>query len=311
MMSRAFVGALVVGAIGLLIAATVWTLRVRLPEVSFKEVPVSEPNASPDSGRPALRVAIAAMVSPSITKRFYEDLLDVIGDRVGRQTQLIQRKTYAEVNDLVENRVVDLAFVCSGPFVQGRDKFGMERLAVPIVDGAPVYYSYILAQAGSRTKSLAELRGKRFAFTDPDSNTGCLSPRFLLARMGETPASFFQETFFTHSHDNSIKAVAEGLADGAAVDSLIYDFLKVSNPALVSGTVVIHKSAPFGIPPLVVHPGLDPVLKARLKQVLLTLHQDPATRRLLDGLRVERFVEGDDQLYASIREMQAWIATRD
>ena len=42
-----------------------------------------------------------------------------------------------------------------------------------------------------------------------------------LAKRGETPESFFGETFFTNSHDNSIKAVAEGLADettGAIVE---------------------------------------------------------------------------------------------
>ncbi len=284
--------------------------RHTLPEVDFRQVGHSATTPSRTDGRPPLRVAIAAMISPSITKRYYEELFRIVGNKVGRSTELIQRKTYAEVNELVENRSVDLAFVCSGPYVLGPDKFGMELLVLPVVNGSTVYYSYVLARPDSGMGSFQDLRGRRFAFTDPDSNTGCLVPRFMLAKMQVTPESFFRETFFTHSHDNSIKAVAEGMADGAAVDSLIWEFLKATDPAAVSGTAILHKSPPYGIPPVVVHPDLDPRLKARLKEILLQIHQDASARPLLDSIRVEHFTEGKDEVYTSVREMQVWLEAR-
>jgi phosphonate transport system substrate-binding protein len=284
--------------------------RHNVPEVDFRQVDDLKPSPSGVDGQTPLRVAISAMISPSITKRYYEELFRIVGTKVGRPTQLIQRKTYAEVNDLVESRSVDLAFVCSGPYVLGHDKFGMELLVLPVVDGASVYRSYVLVKPGSGMKSFEDLRGHRFAFTDPDSNTGCLVPRFMLAKIQTTPESFFSDTFFAHSHDNAIKAVADGMADGAAVDSLIYDFLKTTDPAAVSGTVVLHTSPPYAIPPVVVHPGLDPTLKAKLKEAMLRLHQDQSARPLLDRIRIERFSEGKDEAYASVREMQAWLAAQ-
>jgi phosphonate transport system substrate-binding protein len=308
-MSKRVFGTVLLGCVALSMGAMLLLRRRNIPEVDFKQVGQAATTLS-STGQQPLRVAIAAMISPAITKRYYEELFRLVGDRLGRSTQLIQRKTYAEVNALVEDRSVDMAFVCSGPYVLGHAKFGMELLALPVVGGASIYYSYVLVKPDSDIKSFEDLRGRRFAFTDPDSNTGCLVPRFMLAKMQTTPESFFRETFFTHSHDNSIKAVAEGMADGAAVDSLIWDFLKATAPAAVAGTAILHKSPPYGIPPLVVHPDLDPTLKARMKEVLLQIHRDPLARPLLDSIRVERFIEGKDEVYTSVREMQAWLDTR-
>ncbi len=297
----------------LLIGGALFTLwlglfsGVGISRIDFQKVTSGEdPNKAGDT-RPILRVAVGAMISPTITKQYYEDLLKWVGDQVGMRTVFTQRKTYAEVNNLLESQCVDLAFVCSGPYVAGHAKFGMEIIAVPVVNGKSEYYSYVLANKDSPIGTLDELRGKRFAFTDPNSNTGCLVPRFLLAQKGETPETFFSETFYTYSHDNSIKAVAEGMADGAAVDSLIWEFIQATEPETVANTKVIRKSSPYGIPPVVVHPALDPVLKAKLKKVLLSLHQDPFALSLIQKLRIERFEEGDDSLYQTVREMEAWI----
>jgi phosphonate transport system substrate-binding protein len=90
-----------------------------------------------------------------------------------------------------------------------------------------------------------------FAFTDPDSNTGAMVPRFWLAQLGETPESFFSKTIFTYSHDNSILAVAKGLVDAAAVDGHQWEYFERFNPGYTSKTRVIRKSQPFGSPPLV------------------------------------------------------------
>ncbi len=152
-------------------------------------------------------------------------------------------------------------------------------------------------------RSFDELKGKIFAFTDPQSNTGCLVPKFMLLQMGETPQSFFGDYYYTHGHDNSIRAVAEGMADGAAVDSLVWEYLKESDPVWTSQTRIIERSPPYGIPPIVVHPDLDPELKDRLRQILLSLHRDVRVQTALSTLRIDRFEEADDSEYESVREM--------
>jgi len=140
--------------------------------------------------------------------------------------EIIQRQTYSEINDLLGAKEVDVAFICSGPYVDGRKKFGLKILAVPVVHGEKVYRSYILVNIDSPIKSFNELRGGKFAFVDPNSNTGYLVPKYMLAKLNETPKSYFKETFFTYSHDKSIEAVSNNFADGCAIDGLIWEFMK-------------------------------------------------------------------------------------
>ena len=183
----------------------------------------------------------------------------------------------------------------------------MEILAVPVAHGQKVYHSYILAQKDSAVANFDELRGKRFAFTDPKSNIGALVPRYMLAQRHESPESFFADSFFTYSHDNSIHAVAEGLADGAAVDSLIWEYLHATDATDTKRTRIVEKSPPYGIPPVVVHPAVDAGMKSLLRATFFALHADPKANPLLQELQIDRFEAGEDSMYDSVRQMQRWI----
>ncbi len=291
-------------ALGIVAIATLlWFVRgtETSHRVDMTDLVKSEAEPRPDS---VLRVAVATMISPKETENSYFELLRLVGKHVGREVRFFQRKTYAEVNDLLERREIDLAFVCSEPYVNGHKRFGMELLAVPVVHGNTVYHSYFIVRRDGPIKDMDGLRGLRFAFADPDSNTGYLVPTYVLRLRGETPKSFFGETFFTHSHDNSIKAVADGLADGAAVDSLVWEYINATNPTDTARTRIIDKSPPYGIPPVVVHPALSSELKQQLREVFLHLHEDPQAAPLLKNLQIDRFVTGNDAMYDSVRKMQ-------
>lgn len=95
--------------------------------------------------------------------------------------------------------------------------------------------------------------------------------------------------------------MADGLADAAAVDSLIYDFAVARDPTLAERVRVIHRSPAFGIPPVVVGPDVRPQLRAELQAILLAMADDPApeAQAALQALGVERFVSIDDQTYDS------------
>ena len=259
------------------------------------------------AGKLPLRVAVAAVLSPEATFDNYGPLLDYLSQRLDRPVELLQRPTYAEINELVRTGQADVAFVCGGAFVEGEREGYMTLLAAPQVDGAVTYQSVVIVPADSPARSLEDLRGRRFAFTDPLSNSGRLYVTYLLWQQGETPESFFRETIFTYSHDNSVQAVADGIVDGAAVDSLVYHSLLRLQPDLADRTRVIHQSPAFGIPPVAVHPDLDPDLRTQVKQALLDMSTDPAGEAVLDTLHVDGFVAGDRSLYDSIRQMAAVV----
>src|SRR5512146_3252404 len=94
-----------------------------------------------------------------------------------------------EIVDLLRDGKLEFAWLCGYPYVRDRNHF---RLAgVPLYRGEPLYHSYLIVPAGDmQTRSINDLRGKIFAFSDPDSNSGHLYPEYLLAKQGLQPASF-------------------------------------------------------------------------------------------------------------------------
>jgi len=271
-----------------------------------------------DSGQPeaqvpaqeekGVRIAVGGMITPKEGMVYYRDFLRYVQDKIGIKVYYVDREGYAEINEMLKNRQLEAAFVCSGPYVDGHKEFGLELLAAPQAYGVTVYYSYIIVPKDSPIRSFAELRGKRFAFTDPLSNSGKLVPTYMLARMNETPESFFREFIFTKAHDKSIKAVAQGVVDAAAVDSLIWEYLNATNPQFTAKTRILEKSSPYAIPPLVVPRDIDPELKKRLRGAFLNAHNDPRGLEILKKMHIDKFVTIDDNAYDSVREMQVWIA---
>ncbi len=254
-----------------------------------------------------LKIAVGAIISPAESLTFYEDIFDYIGEKLGHEVEMVQRKTYTEVNFLMKEGRIDAAFVCSRPYVEGHRDFGMELLCVPVCFGKTEYYSYFIVHKDSSIQQLEDLRGKVFAFSDPLSNTGTLIPTYMLAKMGETPESFFRGYFFTYSHDNSIQSVAEKFVDGAAVDSLIWKYLNDKGQEWPAQTRIIYKSAPCGIPPVVVSPGIDRELKERLRLAFLDMHNDLKGSEILKRVLIDRFTVIEDSAYDSIRQMEAFM----
>ncbi|HEY3308931.1 MAG TPA: phosphate/phosphite/phosphonate ABC transporter substrate-binding protein [Desulfuromonadaceae bacterium] len=282
---------------------------------SSDPIPISLKNKETVAGKlpvqpMPLRIGLGAMITPRAGYVYYQRLGEYIGQRLGRPVQLVDREDYQQMNQLLEKNGVDMAFVCAGPYVEGKKKFGMELLVMPIVKGQPIYYSYIIVPKDSPAKRLQDLQGKTFAFTDPKSNSGKLVPTYMLAKMNKTPGGFFSSHRFTHGHDISIRAVAENLVDGAAVDSLIWDYVNRTTPEITAKIRIIEKSEPYGIPPVVVRPGLDPKLKKQISEIMINIASDRVGKEILQGMMIDGFVSADDSRYDTIRQLNDWLARR-
>lgn len=261
-----------------------------------------------DSQLPIIRLGIGAIITAKEGYIYYRRLADYLEKQLAIPVSLIDRGTYQEYNELLATGGLDVAFVCGGPYVEGRKTFQLELLAIPETSrGETVYYSYLIVPSESPARTLEDLRGRKFAFTDPLSNTGRLVPTYLLARRSEVPEQFFGELIYTFAHDKSILAVASQQVDGAAVDSLIYDYLANINPGLIAKTRILEISEPYGIPPMVVRPDLPAPLKEQLRSILLQMHADPEGQNILKGMMISRFVTADDAAYDSIREIERFI----
>jgi phosphonate transport system substrate-binding protein len=266
------------------------------PQVNFSEwAPVRQPKGEDH----AFRFAVASMVSPEETWVTYKQLVEYIAEHVGSDTSLVLRSSYGEVRELLEHNAVHSAFVCTGTYMACFASKSVEALAVPDFKDGMTYRCLFVVQADSQINDVQDLRGKTFAFTDPESNTGCIVPKWAIKNQGFHPETFFGKVVFTQSHDRSIQAVADGLVDGAGVDSLIFHSLAKADSNLKKRLRIIWQSEAFGAPPIVAPAGLAEETQEKLKKILMAMPADPQGREILNDLDIECFRTPDANEYDS------------
>ena len=292
-----------------IVPAVVLTVALATACSSASGVPfidLSERAPTTSTGRTGvepIRIAIAAILSPQGNVSSYGGLADYLAQRIDRPIELVQRRTYQEVNALLVSGEVDIGFICTSAYVRGHDEFGLRLLAAPEVRGSLSYYSDLIVSADDEASTMEDLRGAVFAFTDPLSTTGRFYPTHLVRSVGSEPETFFSDTFYTYSHEAAIRAVADGLADGAGVDSLVLAFMLEAQPDLP--VRVIDRSPAFAIPPVVASPHLSAGEAEEIQRLLLGLADDPAARGVLEAMGVDRFVTIEDDAYESVRRLLA------
>lgn len=252
--------------------------------------------------RPPIRFGLTAVVVTE-NLRFLDQWSHYLEQKVGRKVELVLRKSYREVMDLLDSGNIDFAWICGFPYVQSRDPESLRLLTVPVYRGAPRYHSYIIVPESSSHQRFSDLKGKIFAFSDPDSNSGFLYPLALMVELDETPESFFRQTFFTFNHAETVQAVSDQFADGGAVDSYIWEYLAIFRPEITEKTRIIDKSPSFGFPPIVSRLGVDPDTVELMKNTLEGMDEDATGKALLAQLKLDRFDQYPDSLFNGIRDI--------
>jgi phosphonate transport system substrate-binding protein len=230
-------------------------------------------------------------------------------ERLGRPVRFVHRGSYQEITELLSKDQLDFAWVCGYPYVRNRSF--MRLLAIPLYQGRPLYQSYLIVpKSDTTTRSFRDLKGKIFAYSDPNSNSGFLVPSYELVRLGENPSVFFQKSFFTWAHSKVVNAVAAGLANGGAVDGYVWETLQQTHPDLTAQTRVVRKSALYGFPPLVARASMGERDFRAMQDVLLGMIQDARGRQLLARLNLDGFAPDDPHVFDGIAEILAYVQAR-
>ncbi len=222
-----------------------------------------------------------------------------LSDKMGMPVELVSRRTYQEVTALLVSSQIESAWICGFPYIQFKPS--LELVATPVWKGKPLYQAYLIAKAGRKVDSWTGLQGDVHAFSDPDSNSGFLVTRALLAENRQSPSSFFSRSFFTYGHRNVIRAVASGLAQSGSVDGYVYEVMRETEPDLINQTQIVRASEWLGFPPIAAPKGLaqDARILA-LQNALIAMPNDPDGRKVLELLRLDGFQVTPPSLFDSI-----------
>src|SRR5215210_8856859 len=250
------------------------------------------------------RVRFASFLAPNMFG-VYRFVADYVGEKLGQQTEL----TVGRSLDEFAGGEADIGFLCGLPYVElaRQPRPPVELLAAPLLRGAryggrPIYFSDVIVRADSPFRFFSDLRGRSWAYNDPDSHSGYNVTRHRLVSMGETHG-FFGRVVEAGSHQRSIRMVCRGEVDAAAIDSQVLAVELRDHPELRAQLRVIDALGPAGIQPVVAASSLPDELKAAIRAALLAMGDDPVARaRLADGF-IERFVPVTDEDYDNVRAM--------
>lgn len=163
-----------------------------------------------------------------IVERF-APLMEFVEREVGVEIETSSATEYIGVITAMQNKQVDFAYLGPKSYIEASNIAGAEALVKEVnVDGTPGYYGIIIAHRDSGMETLADARGKDFAFVTPNSTSGYLVPTVgIFAETGVSPEAFFGEIRYTGSHGNSVQAVLRGDVSVAATNE--FDLRAMAN----------------------------------------------------------------------------------
>ncbi|HXX39626.1 MAG TPA: phosphate/phosphite/phosphonate ABC transporter substrate-binding protein [bacterium] len=209
-------------------------------------------------------------------------IAELLGTATGYQFESFVATSYAGVIEAMGAGRADIGWLNTFSYVIAHQKYGVEVRLVTVRFGLPYYRAEIITQASSGINSLADLKGKRFAFVDPASTSGYLFPLAGLKKAGYDPSKFFGQTVFAGSHNNVVLAVYQGRVDGGAVFEDARGTVQKDYPDVMQKTKVIWKSDPIPNDTVSFRKGLPAEVKDRVANALLRFSE---TQAGLDALK--------------------------
>jgi phosphonate transport system substrate-binding protein len=192
--------------------------------------------------------------------------------------------SYAGVIEAMGAGRADVGWLNTFSYVLAHQKYGVEVRLVTVRFGLPYYRAEIITQASSGINSLADLKGKRFAFVDPASTSGFLFPKAGLKKAGYDPDKFFGQSVFAGSHNNVVLAVYQGRVDAGAVFEDARASVQKTLPDVMQKLKVIWKSDPIPNDTVSFRKDLPGDVKDRVTNALLRFSQQPAGLEALKSL---------------------------
>jgi len=227
-------------------------------------------------------------------------MMDMLSKALGMPVKPFVAADYNGVIEALRSKRLDVAYLGPFSYVLGASVADIEAFAVAETKkaGRTYYHSLIVANKDSGIKTVADLKGKTFAFVDPSSTSGHLFPKAGLIKAGFNPDKDFGRVIFSGSHDANAVAIQNKRVDAVAIADRILDAAIAKGLAKREDLVVVWKSDPIPESPTVWRKDLDPALKKRIQAAFLEVKNIPWS----DQGELNGFHPTNDAAYNVIRE---------
>lgn len=249
-----------------------------------------------------LRVSAIPDEAPTELQRKFAPLGKYLEAQTGMKVVFTPVSDYAAVVESLATRKIDLAWLGGFTFVQARIR--TNGTAIPIAqreEDAKFTSKFITADPA--IKSLADLKGKTFAFGAPSSTSGSLMPRFFLQQAGLNPEKDFKNVAFSGAHDATVAFVAAGKAEAGVLNASVWDKLVEAKKVDTDKVRVFATTPPYFDYNWTVRGDLDPALVKKLTDAFLKLDPaNPEHKEILALQRAAKFIPTKKENYDGIEK---------
>ena len=249
-----------------------------------------------------LRVSAIPDEDPQELLRKYKPFADYIAKEVGVQVKFVPVVDYAAtVEGLAADRL-DIVWYGGFTSVQATQRAkGATRLAMREEDAS--FKSLFVTRTDSGIETLADLKGKTFAFGSVSSTSGHLMPRYFLKAAGVEPERDFKRFGFSGAHDATAAWVEAGRVDAGALNFLVWRKL-VEKKKIDTGKIhVFWTTPPYVDYVWVARGGVPREIREKFTQALLKLdYSNPEHKQVMDLQRTRKFIPARDSDWDGIKE---------
>jgi phosphonate transport system substrate-binding protein len=237
----------------------------------------------------------------------YEKVGKLVGDKLGCPVEVYVATSYNAEIEAMRNGKLEIGEFGPLGYVLAHQVAKAEAVAAfGADDGKPdTYWASIVTYPATGIKTVEEIKGHSFAFSDPASTSGHLFPAYGLRKAGLDPDKDIKP-LYAGSHTASFEALYNHKVDAGELNSEQLESAKQRGHYQDGDVVFLWKSDPIPTDPFSVRGDLPEVFKKRLVEVLQTLDLsslDPADRKIMVGTGITRLVPQSDGAYNGIRDL--------
>ncbi|MGE8464533.1 MAG: putative selenate ABC transporter substrate-binding protein [Pseudomonas putida] len=244
-----------------------------------------------------LRVSAIPDEAPTELQRKFKPLGEYLSKQLGMEVKFVPVADYPAVVESLASDRLDLAWLGGFTFVQVHLK---DPTATPLVQREQdAQFTSKFITANPNVKSLADLKGKSFAFGSISSTSGSLMPRyFMLKEDNIKPEDYFSRVAYSGAHDATAAWVQAGKVDAGVLNASVWQKLVDAGKVDTSKVRVFATTPTYYDYNWTVRGNMAPALKAKIKQAFLDLDPaNPEHKAILDLQAASRFIETKPENY--------------
>lgn len=247
-----------------------------------------------------LNFGVIPTAGSAIIGEKYEPLVKYLEKRLERKVNLQIAGDYTGTITSMTHKHTDFAHLGPQSYVEAARRANAQAIAMYVNKdtGLAGYKGIIITKKGSGLKTLEDVKGKIWAFTESQSTSGTLIPTVMFEKKGIDPQKYFKKVIYSGNHEASTLSVKAGRIDVASTCNTCFEegvgkkwkkedfnFIWESN-LIPSDPIAIRKDLPSSLK--------DEVQKAFIE------YNDPEG---LKHLGIQKYIKADDKTYDTIREL--------